>query len=189
MGRPSYLGLTRSISWLLMPWLLTSRGHLQPWYWLSRICRSWSYLRGRILTSCVISMWSNDIKCIFMFMFPLKNLACKGLTPSTLNHRNYPNRGWLISESVTKGLHYVHNLYEFRTWVSNSSFVWDVIFISIWFRWQFRYHTFFFHKTYISAITLKPYHKWKHNQWKQKQNYFCLFCDKNQRLINNSHRK
>ena len=42
---PSYLGLTRSISWLLMPWLLTSQGHQQPWYWLCSICRSWSYLR------------------------------------------------------------------------------------------------------------------------------------------------
>ena len=30
----SYLGLTRSISWLLIPWLLTSPGHQQPWYWL-----------------------------------------------------------------------------------------------------------------------------------------------------------
>ena len=38
----SYLGLTRSISWLLMPWLLTSPGHQQPWYWLYRICRSLS---------------------------------------------------------------------------------------------------------------------------------------------------
>ena len=27
---PSYLGLTRSISWLLMPWFLTSPGHQQP---------------------------------------------------------------------------------------------------------------------------------------------------------------
>ena len=34
---PSYLGLTRSLSWLLMPWLLTSPGHQQPWYWLCRI--------------------------------------------------------------------------------------------------------------------------------------------------------
>ena len=42
---PSYLGLTRSISWLLMPWLLTSPGHQQPWYWLCRIDRFLSYLR------------------------------------------------------------------------------------------------------------------------------------------------
>ena len=45
MRGPSYLGLTRSISWLLMPWLLTSPGHQQPWYWLCKICKSWSYLR------------------------------------------------------------------------------------------------------------------------------------------------
>ena len=42
---PSYLGLTRSISWLLMPWLLTSPGHQLPWYWLCRIGRFLSYLR------------------------------------------------------------------------------------------------------------------------------------------------
>ena len=42
---PSYLGLTRSISWLLMPWLLTSPGHQQPWYWLCRIGRFLSYMR------------------------------------------------------------------------------------------------------------------------------------------------
>ena len=41
---PSYLGLTRSISWLLMPWLLTSPEHQQPWYWLCRIGRFLSYL-------------------------------------------------------------------------------------------------------------------------------------------------
>ena len=34
---------------------------------------------GRILSTCVISMWRNDIKCKFMFMFPLKNVARKGL--------------------------------------------------------------------------------------------------------------
>ena len=34
---------------------------------------------GRISTTCVISMWRNDTKCEYMFMFPLKNLARKGL--------------------------------------------------------------------------------------------------------------
>ena len=42
---PGYLGLTRSISRLLMPWLLTSPGHQQPWYWLCRIGRFLSYLK------------------------------------------------------------------------------------------------------------------------------------------------
>ena len=41
----SYLGLIRSISWLLMPWLLTSPGRQQPWYWLCRIGRFLSCLR------------------------------------------------------------------------------------------------------------------------------------------------
>ena len=35
---------------------------------------------GRILSTCVISMWSNDIKCKYMFMFRLENLARKGST-------------------------------------------------------------------------------------------------------------
>ena len=42
---PSYLSLTRSISWQLMPWLLTSPGHQQPWYWLCKINKSLSCLR------------------------------------------------------------------------------------------------------------------------------------------------
>ena len=52
---PSYLGLTRSISWLLMPWLLTSPGHQQPWYWLCRVCRSWPYLRKDFKYLCHIN--------------------------------------------------------------------------------------------------------------------------------------
>ena len=42
---PSYFGLTRPISWLIMSWLLMSPEHQQPWYCLCSICRSWSYLR------------------------------------------------------------------------------------------------------------------------------------------------
>ena len=80
---PSYLGLTRSISWLLMPWLLTSPGHQQPWYWLYTICRSFSYLRT-IWSTCVISMWRNDTKCECTFMFSVKTLARKGLTISNV---------------------------------------------------------------------------------------------------------
>ena len=53
---PSYLGLTRSISWLLMPWLLTLPGHQQPWYWLYRICRSFSYLRKDFKYLCQINV-------------------------------------------------------------------------------------------------------------------------------------
>ena len=53
---PSYLGLTRSITWLLMPWLLASPGHQQPRYWLCRIGRSWSYSRRNFNNLCLISL-------------------------------------------------------------------------------------------------------------------------------------
>ena len=53
---PSYFGLTRSISWLLMPWLLTSPGHQQPWYWLHRICRSFAYLRKGFKYLCYMNV-------------------------------------------------------------------------------------------------------------------------------------
>ena len=74
---PSYLSLIRSISLLLMPWLLTSPGHQQPWYWLQYVGPGLTW--GRILSTCVISKWSNDIKCKYMFMFLLQNLARKEL--------------------------------------------------------------------------------------------------------------
>ena len=42
---PNYLGSTISISWLLMPRQRKEPGHQQPWYWLCKICKSWSYRR------------------------------------------------------------------------------------------------------------------------------------------------
>ena len=89
-----YLGLTRSISWLLMPWLLTSPGHQQPWYWLWRICPGFTW--GMILSTCVIWRWSNDMKCKYMFMFPLQNVACK-------EFREYGNWGIPHSRSQWRG--------------------------------------------------------------------------------------
>ena len=42
--------------WLLIPWLLMSPGHQHPWYWLSRLCRSWSYLRKDFKCLCHINV-------------------------------------------------------------------------------------------------------------------------------------
>ena len=53
--KPSYLGLTTSIAWLLMSWILASPGCQQPWYWLHRICRSFSYLRKDFKYRCHIN--------------------------------------------------------------------------------------------------------------------------------------
>ena len=57
-----------------MPWLFASPGHQHSWYWLCRIS-----IWGRISTTCVMLIWRNDIKCKYMFLVPLKNLACEGL--------------------------------------------------------------------------------------------------------------
>ena len=92
----SYLGLSRSISWLLMPWLLTSPTHQQPWYWLHRICRSLSYLRKNFKYLCHISMWRNDIECKYTFMFTLKNLAHKGLLTQYIITQYYKQHGWQV---------------------------------------------------------------------------------------------
>ena len=74
MWEPSYLALTRSISWLLMPWLLASPGHQQPWYQLCKITKSWSYTRKNFnyLWHVRMEEW---IKCKYIFMFPLNNLV------------------------------------------------------------------------------------------------------------------
>ena len=39
-----------------MPWLLTSPGHQQPWYWLHRVCRPFSCLRKDFKYLCQINV-------------------------------------------------------------------------------------------------------------------------------------
>ena len=73
---PSYHGLTRSISWLPMPWSRQDISSHDIDY-IEYVGPSLTW--GRILYTCVISMWSNNTKCKYMFMFPLKNLAHKEL--------------------------------------------------------------------------------------------------------------
>ena len=53
---PSYPGLTRSIQWLLMPWLLAWPGHQHPGYWPCKIGRSLSSTRKGFNYLCHISM-------------------------------------------------------------------------------------------------------------------------------------
>ena len=52
----SYPSLTRSISWLLMPRILVSPGHQQPWYWLCKTGRSLSYTREDFNNLCHVSV-------------------------------------------------------------------------------------------------------------------------------------
>ena len=98
------------ISWLLMPWILSSPGHQQPWYWLYRICRS-SLTWGSLLSTCIKSMWRDDLRYKYMFMFPQKSLACEGLRilSSSPKHKSHfqnnsiimiPRLGELVGSGV-----------------------------------------------------------------------------------------
>ena len=91
-----WVRLTRSVSWLLMPWLLMSPDHQHPWYWLCWIVNPCLTL-GRISTISVTSMSRNDIKCKYTFLFPLQNLACKGLNHYWTHVIRFPQ--WVCSDT------------------------------------------------------------------------------------------
>ena len=79
-AEPRLFWTTGSIPWLLMPWLLASPGHQQPWHWQSEIGRSdhwngtgsWS-AAGTVPSSTAdaISTWRNDMKCKYISMSKL----------------------------------------------------------------------------------------------------------------------
>ena len=48
--------IVETISWMLMPWLLASPGHQQPWYWLCGIGRSLSCMRKDFIYLCHINV-------------------------------------------------------------------------------------------------------------------------------------
>ena len=105
-----------------MPWLLTSPGHH------SHDIDNIEYVGpsltwGRILSTCVKSMWRNDIKCKYMFMFPLKNLAHKGLIiytqqsmPHAVNPNSFANSFTIIrSSTITDKCHNRYEMYSLKT--------------------------------------------------------------------------
>ena len=79
---PSYLGLTMSMSWLLMPWLLRRQDiitHGIVYIEYVHSCPTW----GRISTTRVMSMWRNDMKSKYMFLCVLEKCARNGLILSS----------------------------------------------------------------------------------------------------------
>ena len=49
---PSYPGLIRSVSWLLMHWFLVSPRHQQQWFWPCKLFRPLSYTRNNFNSLC-----------------------------------------------------------------------------------------------------------------------------------------
>ena len=64
-------------------------------------------------------MWSNDIKCKYMFMFPLKNLPPKGFSHTGMNIPilSHWTSGWMKSMNVMMNvLTYLHLLTFISKW-------------------------------------------------------------------------
>ena len=60
-----------------MPWLFVPE-HQQPWYWPCKIGRSLSFTRNN-LTTCVLSVWRNDMNWEKNCAYFLRILQCKVL--------------------------------------------------------------------------------------------------------------
>ena len=70
---PEYSEQTRSIGWLLIPWLLALPAHQQSWYWLCKIHWFLSYMRK------YFNYLPHDRKREYSFIFPKINSALQGL--------------------------------------------------------------------------------------------------------------
>ena len=80
-GRNSLLWYVSAISWLLIPWLLESAGHQQPWYWLCNINPF-----AKPMIPCVVHeiMSSHESKSVEKFRkvsFSGGMVACCGWSP------------------------------------------------------------------------------------------------------------
>ena len=53
---PNHSGWTKPVSWLLMPWLLSSPGHQHEWYWLCGIGKFLPYMRKDFIYLCHVSV-------------------------------------------------------------------------------------------------------------------------------------
>ena len=80
---PSYPGYTKSISWLLMSWILASPGHHRSWYWMCKLVMFLSYMREDFHT-IVVFVWSNYIDCRYISCFLCCGMYLKGVHRSIL---------------------------------------------------------------------------------------------------------
>ena len=76
---PENFGIPKSIPWLLMPWLLASPSHQQPWCWLCAICIFLSSMRIHYNTIWHVSVEKWNKMQIYFYAFPKKILRNKAL--------------------------------------------------------------------------------------------------------------
>ena len=92
-----------------------------------------------------MSAWRKDIKCKCIFLFPLKNLACKGLTHGGLMRHKY-----IIT--LVQVMAYVPVWCQAITWTNDLLLIGHLVtnFSEIWIKINF-----FFKKVYLKMLTAK----------------------------------
>ena len=73
-----YSRITRSMPWLLMPWLLVLSGHQQPWHWINRMQACLASLRNDFKKPAYCQLWKM-IENGNIFLFPKLTSAWKEL--------------------------------------------------------------------------------------------------------------
>ena len=94
-----------------MPWLLASPGHQHPWYWQCRTGKFLSYLGKDFNYLCHVNAEELHEMSIYIFLFPLENLARKGLS------FHYDRIPW---HAASDTLHYGTTLTNMKTWKATN---------------------------------------------------------------------
>ena len=105
-----------------MPWLLTSPGHQQPWYWLYRICWSFSYLRKNFKYLCQINVveWHKMQRYVYIPSDKFSTHRVKTLRPEQ-NDQNWHIETWTKWPTLT---HWGWN--KITAWICSWWFIWKV---------------------------------------------------------------
>ena len=105
---PSYLGYAKSVSWLLMSWILASSGHHLSWHWICKLCMFLSYMREDFHT-IVVFVWRNYIDCRYISCFLCCGMHLKGahcsILPDTITISIYvisTEMKWMKSACVSQ---------------------------------------------------------------------------------------
>ena len=119
--RLKYSERTRSIPWLLMPWLLASPGHQHPRYWLSRTNKSLSSMKKDFIFNQLPRENGRQCKskfCVFSEISTGQGLRLR----YALNHGKYSQvRFGMAEPHLSLGVIILIWVYQNRSWCCTSS--------------------------------------------------------------------
>ena len=96
--KSEYFWKTRSIPWLLMPWLLVSPDHQQPWYWLHKVKQMFDIHEEGFQLSVPSYCWEVIETAKNIFMFSRNSSAHQGLKSQHLKAPGHQQAQWYLPE-------------------------------------------------------------------------------------------